>query len=241
MCCGVKNRVAKMSEVIYQDYLGETPYYVKTLTVDDLTDILALQQEVMDALPNKEQLQPLTSEEFLFILKGNGLMIGAFADQRLIAFRALLIPEMDDEGLGEDIGLTGEELKQILYQEITNVHPKYRGHSLQRKLANCIMKQIDQSKFKYILATVMPYNIPSLKDKFDQGMRIEELKEKFGGKIRYIFAKRLQGEALLEEESHFLSMGDFEGQRALLHKGYVGISLKQQDDDWFVEYKKVMK
>lgn len=229
-----------MSEVIYEGCLGGTPFIVKQLTENDLKDILSLQQVVVDALPNKETLEPLSAEEFLFILHGNGIMIGAFVEDELIAFRALLIPEMDDEGLGADIGLSEEDRKRVLYQEITNVHPNFRGHGLQKKLADCIMKQIDTSEFHYILSTVMPYNIPSLKDKFYQGMRIAALKAKYGGKMRYIFVKRLIAEQCLEENSVFLSMGDIEGQKELLHKGYVGVSLKQQEDDWLVEYRKVL-
>lgn len=229
-----------MSEAIYKGYLRDTPFIVKQLKENDLQEILDLQQAVVDALPNKKTLEPLSEEEFLFILKGKGLMIGAFVEDKLVAFRALLIPKMEDEYLGEDIGLTEEERKRVLYQEITNVHPNYRGHGLQKKLADCIMKQIDTSEFHYILSTVMPYNIPSLKDKFYQGMRIAALKEKYGGKLRYIFVKRLLDEKPLEEKSVFLSMGDIEGQETLLHKGYVGVSLKQQDNDWFVEYKKVI-
>lgn len=229
-----------MSESIYKGYLGDTPFSVKGLKAKDIKEILALQQAVVDALPNKETLEPLSEEEFLFILNGNGLMIGAFAEDKLIAFRALLIPELENEYLGEDVGLSEDARKRVLYQEITNVHPNYRGHGLQKKLADCIMKQIDTSQFHYILSTVMPYNIPSLKDKFYQGMRIAALKEKYGGKLRYIFVKKLLEEDPLEDKSKFLSMGDVEDQKALLHKGYVGVSLKQQDDDWFVEYKKVI-
>lgn len=229
-----------MSEVLEQGVLGDIPYYVRRLTVEDLQRILDLQQEVVKALPNQETLEPLSAEEFLFILKGNGLMIGIFNHDRLIAFRALLIPIVDDQSLGRDIGLTDEaDLKRILYQEISNVHPDFRGYGLQKKMATIIMNQIDTSKFDYVLATVMPYNIPSIKDKFHQGMYIAALKEKYGRKLRYIFVKYLHKHLQLRDESVFISMGDIEGQQNLLHNGYVGVAYKKQDDDWFIEYKKV--
>lgn len=231
-----------MGEVIEQGVLNDIPYEVKKLTLDDLPQILTLQKTVVDALPDKEALQPLTVEEFQNILKGNGVLVGVFVEDRLIAFRALLIPDMDDQDLAKDIGLSDEaDLKRVCYQEISNVHPDFRGYGFQKKMASIIMKLIDTSQFDYVLATVMPYNIPSIKDKFHQGMHIAAVKEKYGGKLRYIFFKPLHKELPLAEESVFCSMGDIEGQKHLLNNGYVGVALKQQGDDWLVEYKKVLR
>ncbi|MFC5559376.1 GNAT family N-acetyltransferase [Ureibacillus thermophilus] len=231
-----------MCEIIEKGVLKDIAYYVKKLKMSDLPQILALQQAVVNSLPDQETLQPLTIEEFQYILQGNGLMIGVFVDEQLIAFRALLIPELDDQGLGKDIGLVDEaDLKRVLYQEISNVHPDFRGYGLQKKMAQIIMKKIDASRFDYVLATVMPYNIPSMKDKFYQGMYIAALKEKYGGKLRYIFAKPLHKELQLEKESVWISMGDIEGQKNLLHNGYVGIAIKEQGNKWFVEFKKALE
>lgn len=229
-----------MSKIIYQDHLGEQTFYVRHLAADDLEEIMEVQQKVIDALPNKELLQPLTEEEFLTILTGGGIMLGAFVEDGLIAFRALLIPELDDEGLGADIGLAKEEdLRRVMYLEITNVLPTYRGYGLQKQLGNMIMKEIDISRFDYVLSTVMPYNIPSLKDKFYQGMHIEKLKDKYGGKLRYIFVKYVNKELELEDKPILLAMGDYKAQQTLLNQGYIGIALHEKDNDWFVEFRKL--
>lgn len=229
-----------MCKMIEKGYLGDNPFYVRRLNADDLEIIKEVQQKVFETLPNKDMLQPLTTEEFQLIFNGNGVMIGAFVDERLIAFRALLIPEKDEEGLGADIGLTDEEdLNRILYLEITNVLPQYRGYGLQKRLGNMIMKEIDVTRFDYLISTVMPYNIPSLKDKFYHGMHIERLKEKYGGKLRYIFVKYLNKKVALEGDSVYISMGDIEKQQKFLNSGYIGISIIEKEDDWFVEYRKV--
>lgn len=228
-----------MNKPIYEGFLGDIAYQVVHLKEEHLNDIMKLQQKVYDALPNKSILQPLTEEELLFILNGQGKMIGAYVGEELIAFRALLLPEIDEEHLGYDIGLKEEEqLKRVLYQEISNVDPDYRGFGLQKTLAKVIMSLVDQTKFDYVCATVMPYNIASLKDKFAQGMYIASLKYKYGGKLRYTFAIHLRKSEQLEGTSVFKSMGDTEGQQSLLQQGYIGIAMKQEDDDWLVEYKK---
>ena len=222
---------------VYEGLLGQHSFEVKLLDKHHLPNILALQEVVYDALSNKDILEPLTGEEFLYILEGKGLLIGAFVEERLIAFRALLVPEIDAEHLGYSIGLVNEsDLKRVLYQEISNVHPDFRGYGLQKTLAKVSMQQIDTNEFDYIAATVMPYNIASLKDKFSQGFIIVRLKYAYGGKLRYVFALDLHKRRLYEEGKVTLSMGDIEAQQKLLQEGFVGTAMKQLADDWVVEY-----
>lgn len=229
-----------MRKSIYEGYLGDTFFYVQVLNKNHLSQIDRVQQVVYEALPDKKVLQTLTEEELLAILNGKGLVIGAFVDEELIAFRALLIPEIDEEHLGYDIGLESDsELERVLYQEISNVHPDYRGFGLQKTLAKVIMQQVDHTKFDFVCATVMPYNIASLKDKFAQGMTIAALKYKYGGKLRYVFVLYVHTKNKYGEESIYKSMSDVEGQQQLLKNGFVGVAMKKVDDDWVVTYKKV--
>lgn len=222
--------------MIYEGFLEDIPFVISTLTVSDLPQIKELQQSVIEALPDPNILQPLSDEELLNILGGNGLMIGAFVEEKLIAFRALLKPnENEDEHLGLDIAAT--DLSRVLYQEISNVHPDFRGNGLQKTLANIIMTQVDLNQYDWVCATVMPYNIASLKDKFAQRMQIFALKYKYGGKLRYVFAKSLHDELERTGEPVFISMGDVEQQQCYLKNGYYGVEMVKRDDDWFVEYR----
>lgn len=224
---------------IHEGILDEQSYYVKILNKSDLPKVLALQEVVYEALPDKDILQPLSEEEFLVMLKGDGLLIGAFVGEKLIAFRGVVAPKIDEEHLGYDIGLVKEsDLKRVLYQEISNVHPDYRGHGLQKTLAKVIMRQIDMNQYDYLAATVMPYNIASLKDKFAQGFYIVSLKYTYGGKLRYVFALDLREEPNYEDEPVTISMGDVESQQRLLQEGFIGVEMKPLGNDWVVIYKK---
>jgi len=225
-------------ENIYEGMLGETPFYVTTLTLQHLQEIENLQVEVYESLVDQSILQPLTSEEFEYILKGNGMMIGAYVGQELIAFRALLNPPVDNEHLGYDCGITEEAFNRVLYQEISNVSPKYRGFGLQKILANIIMSQIDLAKYDYVCSTVKPYNIPSLKDKFAQGLVVKGLKIKYVDKLRYIFFKDLRQELPIFKEKKTISMDDTVGQQQLLKQGYTGTSMYEDQNDWLVVYEK---
>ncbi|QQZ08935.1 GNAT family N-acetyltransferase [Heyndrickxia vini] len=227
-------------KIIYEDTLKHdgTPYKVTRLTSCDIDQILLLQDLVVSALEDKKILQPLTLEEFKFILEGNGLMVGAFVNEQLIAFRALLVPTIDSDHLGYDIGLAKEELPSVVYQEISNVHPQYRGNHLQKILAKIIMNELSKlsGKYSYICCTVAPFNIPSLKDKFSQGMEIAALKEKYGRRLRYVFVKKLGDVNNFWTKKVTLNMNDTEGQQGLLLKGWRGIRMEVRGDEIWVEY-----
>ncbi|KGX87037.1 hypothetical protein [Pontibacillus litoralis] len=230
-------------EHLYEGTLqrGNEAYYVKQLQLKDVEEVLALQSEVVEALEVKSSLSALSREEYQYILRGKGVMIGAYVENKLIAFRALLIPQLDDEHLGRDIGLQEDELKEVIYQEISNVHPAYRGNRLQKTLAVIIMQVLQQqmSQYRYVCCTVAPFNIPSLKDKFAQGMEIAALKEKYGGKLRYIFVKKLDA-ATQEYRNELVSipMEDIERQQQMIAQGFRGIQMEKRDEAYWVKYVK---
>ena len=225
-------------EKIYEGMLEETPFFVSTLNLQHLEEIEKLQLEVYESLEDQSILQPLSTEEFDYILKGNGMMIGAYVGDELIAFRALLNPPVDDEHLGYDCGIAKDEFNRVLYQEISNVSPAYRGYGLQKTLAKVVMGHIDLEKYDYVCSTVKPYNIPSLKDKFSQGLVVKGLKVKYVDKLRYIFYKDLRQELPIFTEKKWISMGDTVGQQQLLKQGYLGTSMYEDQNDWFVIYEK---
>ncbi|QSB12091.1 GNAT family N-acetyltransferase [Lysinibacillus fusiformis] len=226
-------------EIIYDGMLGETPFFVIKLTPQHLQQIEGLQVEVYEALADQSILQPLSTEEFEYILTGHGMMIGAYVGEELIAFRALLNPPIDEEHLGYDCGIAENEFHRVLYQEISNVSPKYRGYGLQRTLATVVMENIDLEKYDYVCSTVKPYNIPSLKDKFSQDLVIKGLKIKYVDKLRYIFYKDLRQEMpSIFTEKQVISMGDTTAQQQLLKQGFLGTTMYEENNDWFVVYEK---
>lgn len=231
-------------EHLFEGFLEKNneSYTVCLLNKEHMSQLQGLQELVVDTLVEKKNLQPLTYEELDYILNGSGLMVGAFIGSELVAFRALLIPPIDEEHLGLDIGLEAGELPRVIYQEISIVHPDYRGNRLQQTLAHLIMEELgklDQT-FTYAACTVAPFNIPSLKDKFKQGMEIAALKVKYVNQLRYIFIKQLVGESAGREISEIerIPMGDVEGQQALLDAGWRGISLEEEDGEYRVLYVK---
>ncbi|PQZ54919.1 MULTISPECIES: N-acetyltransferase [Bacillus] len=229
--------------ILYEGKLKQNkdPFHVTLLSLEHMEQILSLQNVVVEALEDKGRLQPLSLEEFQYILEGKGMMIGSFIENELIAFRALLIPPIDDEHLGLDIGLPESQLHRVIYQEISNVHPNCRGNGMQKILATVIMDELqkEDSKYDYVCCTVAPFNIPSLKDKFAQGMEIAALKEKYGGSMRYVFVKELRENKETDwKDVKNVAMSDFSGQKKLLTEGYRGHKMEKNHETYSVQFKK---
>lgn len=211
---------------------------VRTLCSKELNPIMELQKKVIGTLADTSFLQPLSEEEFRNILGGNGSMIGAFHDDKLIGFRAMLEPEIDGEHLGLDAGLSESELPTVLYSEVSSVDPDYRGNGLQQILGKLLVDAIDVQRHRYVFATVAPFNIASLKDKFALGMHIVSLKEKYGNLLRYTMMKEIGKNVNESQLATMVNMSDIQKQQSLLSEGWIGVRLEQNNDSWIVTYQK---
>lgn len=213
---------------------------VMKLTKQDLPEIKRLQTKVIEHLSEKAFLQPLTDEEFITILDGNGLLAGVRAEGNLIAFRALLDPGEDPEHLGEDAGIPKEQWNSVLYLEITNVDPEFQGNGLQRQLGRIMMNEVDTNHYNYICTTVAPFNIASIKDKFELGMHIAALSVKYGTLTRYIMMKNLVTEvSVTDDDSIEVEMAETTKQQKLLKAGWIGTAIQACDERYTVIYRKM--
>ncbi|WP_342505707.1 GNAT family N-acetyltransferase [Sporosarcina sp. FSL K6-2383] len=210
------------------------------LAVSHLDEILVLQQKVIASLTTDAFLQPLTKEEFLYILNGKGMMIGAYCEGQLIAFRAMLEPKVDEEGhLGIDAGVPTAGLSAVIYSEISNVHSQFRGNNLQVLLGEILIREVNRQRFRYVCTTVAPFNIASLKDKFAHGMEIVALKVKYGDLLRYVLMKDLvQNLQENPTQSYEILMSDTAQQQRYLQDGWRGTAMKQIENQWVVHFVK---
>lgn len=215
--------------------VGAKSLPVRLLHHDQIEEIMALQQKVHASLEDPNRLQQLTRDEILVILDQN-LYAGLFDGDQLVASRAFLRPGEDAEHLGKDAGIPEEEWRSVIYSEITVVDSEYQGNGIQQKLGNWWLERLENSDYRYICTTVAPLNIPSMKDKFALGMVIVALKEKYGGKLRYIFARDLEEPYTWNAERELVQMTEYTTQRQLLNDGYQGVSMKQIENVWYVEF-----
>lgn len=204
------------------------------LNLQHLEAIERLQDRVAAHLERVDQLQKLTHDEIRIILHQE-LFAGVWIDDQLVAARAFLYTPEDEEHLAKDVGIHVDEWKDVIYSEISLVDPSYQGHGLQKKMGAWWMERLQTSPYRYVCATVAPFNIPSMKDKFQLGMSIGALKVKYGGKLRYIFVRDLQ-QTREVPELQAVPMADTEMQQQLLARGARGVGLLEQDGAWLVQY-----
>ncbi|WP_411842009.1 N-acetyltransferase family protein [Salinicoccus sp. HZC-1] len=205
----------------------------RDLSLSDLDAVLELQNAVYDSLEDKEVLQILTREEFEGVIN-QGYIIGVFKGQSLVATRSMYIPQVDEEEhLADDAKIQNKE--RVIYSEITFIDPASRGQGLQTKMGEALIQRVRESgNFDHILTTVMPTNIPSLKDKFKLGFKIVKTTYKYGGKKRHVLLLDLLNEIELIGEAKKIH---FEDTEWMLNNSeyYIGDSLT---DKYINYYKK---
>lgn len=213
---------------------GRDEFHMTLLTVQHIEAIEQLQDRVAANLERIDQLQKLTHDEIRIILHQE-LFAGVWVKGQLIAARAFLYTPEDDEHLAKDVGISSDEWKDVIYSEISLVDPSYQGHGLQKKMGAWWMERLQTSPYRYVCATVAPFNIASIKDKFQLGMSIGALKVKYGGKLRYIFVRDLQY-TTEEAAVQTVPMNNTEEQQRLLASGARGVGVVLQDGEWLVQY-----
>lgn len=65
-------------------------YQLKTLSLANKPEILALQIGTIASINRPYSLQPLSDGEVDVILSGKGLVVGVYSNESLVAFRVLL-------------------------------------------------------------------------------------------------------------------------------------------------------
>jgi hypothetical protein len=80
--------------------------------------------------------------------------------------------------------------------------------------------------YEHLCATVSPYNFWNIKILLDSGFVIKKLKNKYGGKLRYIVHQNLKNPGMFPSDPELMvSLTDFMKQEKLFDAGWSGIML----------------
>ncbi|MBE6018806.1 MAG: hypothetical protein E7230_00480 [Clostridiales bacterium] len=168
-------------EPLYIDFREATP--------DDLDKVLALQAEVMDALPDKDLYAPFTKEESLNQLKNDICYIAECNGE--VAGYSVMIPNDPDnpENYGKHFNYDREQLAKTVSMDLTMVAPKYRGRGLQRIFNKLRIGKAIELGATEALTTISPDNPYSYRNFLILNFEIVDERELYGGKRRYILRK----------------------------------------------------
>lgn len=207
-------------------------YFITRLNERHLPNIMALQQVIVKHLGEPELLQSFSYDFMEQHLGSKGIVLGVFVNDKLAAFRNLYYPDPWDRqwNLGIDIGLAGAELRHVANLQMVCVHPHFRGNALAMKMNAIALALLREKGTHYhVCATVSPYNIWNIPVLLASGFHISRLKEKYGGKIRYIVYQDLRKtQSFVDSTSVRVPLQDLYTQKRLLGAGFCGSALYQR-------------
>lgn len=217
-------------------------YTMRYLDESYLEQVCDLQETICQYLPSSDLLQPFASDFMCQHLRNKGRIIGVFADQGLIAFRALYFPDIDDHewNLGYDIGLQGSELAKVANLQMVCVNPLYRGNQLGLKMNRHAIRFLkEETDYIHLCATVHPRNHWNVRILMKSGFVIRNLKEKYGGKLRYIVYQNLREPIKIKSKGKVLVKHmDIDEQKKLLKRGFLGVDLLESVQSFQVVFAK---
>lgn len=164
---------------------------IRSLDESDVSDVLELQDNVYESLPNKDWFQKDSKRDIFKNITESGIGCGAFCGDVLIAHSIMSFPGIDTHNLGIDIDLPREELVHVAHIETVVVNPEYRGNGLQLILMKILIKKAMGKGYFHILATVSPQNDFSRKNFQRCGFKRIVTKLKYGSKLRDIVYLKL--------------------------------------------------
>lgn len=138
-------------------------YQFQQLSSQHLTDVLLLEQTVIQHLPSPDLLRRNTPEMWLRCLQPPHTSIGAFYHEQLVALAVLYQPsETDGEDLSHLIERPTLPSLPAANFKICIVHPRHRGHKLQQQMGLLLETYAVQAGIRSLCATASPQNAASI-------------------------------------------------------------------------------
>ena len=158
-------------------------------TLADTEMYIRFLEEVKEGMQQKDWFY-LDPPDLVREMMANGTMELwiAMDGDRLAAAFAVLYPGLDSFNYGYDLGLTQEELLQVVHMDTSAVHKDYRGGGLQRKMVYTAERDLSGQGRRILLCTVHPQNHYSLNNMLQQGYLIQKHVAKYGSE-RFVLRK----------------------------------------------------
>ena len=153
-----------------------------------MDEILLLQEKIMEALPDKTLLYPLSRAELMESLQLDYLAGAYNPEGTMVGFCLLVRNRSGIRNLASDFGRKPEE--SITF-DIVAVDPEWRGYGLQQRFIDWSLEIARECKVKHIHATVNPDNAHSENNFTKRGFKLVKTVSKYGGLTRDLLEKVL--------------------------------------------------
>lgn len=179
--------------------------------------VCALHHVAVGTLASADWVRRETPDFFADILGGNGLGLGVFHEERLVAY-ALIQTRLEPEDdlcvlLGYSVARSAAKLCG------SAVDPAFRGRGLQTALSRERLAFGRKAGIERFFATAAPQNCPSWMSLMRAGLEIAALGERYGGRLRYTLVR---DETNRDEsgERRMVDAADIARQTELLQAGW---------------------
>lgn len=208
-------------------------YRIVYLEEKHLPLVMQLQEVIVRNLSRPDLLHPFSYDFMKRHMGPQGVVLGVFVENRLVAFRNIYYPDPWDKewNLGLDLDLPEKELASVANLQMVCVHPHFRGNRLALIMNRISLGLLrERGRHHHICATVSPYNIWNIPVLLASGFRVARLKNKYGGKVRYIVHQDLRSPLRFKDDSAVqVHLDDLAAQRKWFDDGFYGVALSKRD------------
>lgn len=165
-------------------------FFIRQATIADAEEIYNVMVQAAEALEDKTLFVCDDLEYVREQIEQSGFAVVACkADGEIVGSFLFRYPDLAEDNLGRDVGLSDSKLMQVVHMESAVVLSEYRGNHLQEKMLQFGESVIDKEKYHYLMATVSPDNPASYLTVEKNGYELMMTKEKYGGLMRRIYQK----------------------------------------------------
>lgn len=165
---------------------------MKKAVIEDAEKIADLIQDVYEDMEQKAWYVPDNAEYTKKMMEsGKGVVYEAVDEDTGIMAGIVMAtyPGICEENLGNEIGLSANQMLDVVHMESAAVRPEYRGNGIQGKLMDVAEKEAVERGKHYLMCTIHPDNRFSRANAMSRGYNVMKTKEKYGGLIRDIMLK----------------------------------------------------
>ncbi len=209
-------------------------YTIRMLNKNEIKSVRKLQADVIEDQKSSELFVPSPDDLLVASLEPPSGIAGIFHQDKLVAYSLFFLPPHDwNDNLGRDVGVSDNELTQVVHLEETVVHPEYRGRNLLHVILSFLTYRAITQNISHICATVSPFNYASLKSVFRAtGMLGKKLRRKYGGFLRYIFHRDLRVfQTFANNSTQYVPANNIKHQKRLLEQGYFAFDVRKKIDE----------
>ncbi|MFD0710442.1 GNAT family N-acetyltransferase [Paenibacillus sp. GCM10027626] len=165
---------------------------IRRLGHDAVEAVCSFIEDVASRLPDRVLYAGDDANYLHALISHRGEMYGAFMNERLVAYSAIIFPGIGENNLGASFGVPQHELLRVASLDGTVVHESARGNGLQRKFHEHREQVARQYGCLHLYSTVHPENKASLRNLEACGFTYQFSRTMYGGLPRDCYAKKLQ-------------------------------------------------